>query len=82
VRPPSTLADLADAIAIDDDATALLLTTYEHLPWNAPFYERHGFHRLREEELGPELSAALAFERAHLPLPERRIASRWAPVGR
>jgi ribosomal protein S18 acetylase RimI-like enzyme len=34
---------------------AVTLTTFEHVPWNAPYYARHGFRVLAEHELGPEL---------------------------
>lgn len=54
------------------------LTTYDHLPWNRPFYERHGFVRVPEENCGPELRADLEFQRRWLPLPARRIAMRRA----
>ena len=31
--------------------SALTLITFKHLPWNAPFYEKLGFVRLRDAEL-------------------------------
>ena len=34
---------------------AITLTTYEHVPWNAPFYAGHGFGVMDMDELGPEL---------------------------
>lgn len=45
---------------------AITLTTFEHVPWNAPFYARHGFQPLRV--LGPEL-------RAHIEQHERGLAA-------
>ena len=33
----------------------MTLTTFEHVPWNAPYYERHGFRVLAEHEVGDEL---------------------------
>ena len=32
---------------------ALTLTTFVDVPWNAPYYERLGFRRLSDDELGP-----------------------------
>jgi GNAT superfamily N-acetyltransferase len=52
----------------------LWLTTYAHVSWNAPFYERHGFARVPEQAHGPELRAVLDEQRAALPAPEQRIA--------
>jgi GNAT superfamily N-acetyltransferase len=39
------------------------LTTFEHLPWNAPFYSRLGFRKLAEHELDGELLERLRSER-------------------
>ncbi len=44
------------------DTRAVSLTTFEHLPWNAPFYRRMGFRVLDPGEIGPELSAICAEE--------------------
>ncbi|MEM1247998.1 MAG: GNAT family N-acetyltransferase [Acidobacteriota bacterium] len=38
-------------------ASAMTLTTFRDVPWNAPYYERLGFRTLDEAELGPELIA-------------------------
>jgi GNAT superfamily N-acetyltransferase len=56
------------------DAVALWLTTYDHLPWNRAFYERHGFLRVEERDCGPGMQAELALERRALPAPGKRIA--------
>lgn len=53
---------------------ALWLTTYEHLPFNRPYYERLGFERAGPE--GAELRAILDAQRDALPFPERRVAMR------
>ena len=37
------------------DLGAVTLTTFEHVAWNAPYYARHRFRVLRDDELGPEL---------------------------
>jgi GNAT superfamily N-acetyltransferase len=52
----------------------LWLTTYAHVPWNAPYYERAGFRVAPEAECGPEIRAVLAEQRAALPFPEQRVA--------
>jgi GNAT superfamily N-acetyltransferase len=52
----------------------LWITTYSHIPWNAPFYERVGFERVPELECGREMRAVLAEQRAALPAPDERIA--------
>jgi GNAT superfamily N-acetyltransferase len=54
----------------------LTLTTYGHLPWNAPWYERHGFRRLSESEWSAGLRARMLEERAVLPAAEQRVAMR------
>lgn len=58
--------------AAEQGCRDLTLTTFEHLPWNAPFYARHGFHVLRDFEGHPHLAAALRAER--LRGLERRVA--------
>src|SRR4051812_27426917 len=37
------------------DLGAVTLTTFEHVPWNGPYYARHGFRFLADDEIGPEL---------------------------
>jgi GNAT superfamily N-acetyltransferase len=55
------------------------LTTYAHLEWNRPYYERHGFVVVAERACGPELQRILASQRDVLPRPEMRIAMARAP---
>jgi RimJ/RimL family protein N-acetyltransferase len=55
-------------------AGELWLTTYDHLPWNRPFYERMGFERVDELRCGPRMRAILADERRVIPAPEHRVA--------
>jgi hypothetical protein len=43
----------------------LTLTTFTHVPWNAPYYERLGFRPLPEAELTPGLVAIRQNEAAH-----------------
>ncbi|HTX50076.1 MAG TPA: GNAT family N-acetyltransferase [Caulobacteraceae bacterium] len=44
--------------------TNVTLTTFRHIPWNAPFYARLGFRELGAAEMPPHLAAALASEGA------------------
>lgn len=37
--------------------TALTLSTFNDVPWNAPFYAKHGFHPIQEDEMSPALGA-------------------------
>ena len=57
-------------------ACVLWLTTYEHLSFNRPYYERHGYVVIPEAECGPELCHHLAEQRRYLPEPARRVAMR------
>lgn len=52
----------------------LWLTTYAHVSWNKPFYERRGFHPVQQKQCKPELQAILKEQRTWLPDPEQRIA--------
>lgn len=51
----------------------LWLTTYGHVPWNGPWYERMGFVRVAESAWGPELRAIVGSERGALPCPGERV---------
>jgi GNAT superfamily N-acetyltransferase len=44
--------------------SAMTLTTYAEVPWNAPYYERCGFRRMSDAELTPELRAIRELEAA------------------
>ncbi|MEU7583702.1 GNAT family N-acetyltransferase [Streptomyces sp. NPDC041068] len=50
------------AFARADGRTALTLTTFAEVPWNAPYYARIGFRPLSEDELTPELKKIRAHE--------------------
>jgi GNAT superfamily N-acetyltransferase len=41
---------------------AVTLTTFRDIPWNAPFYARHGFEILAQDELTPRLTSVRARE--------------------
>ena len=63
-------------IAMEARGSALWLTTYQHLSWNRPYYERHGFAVMPAELCGEQLQEELSFERRLLPDPEHRIVMR------
>jgi hypothetical protein len=42
--------------------SALLLITFQHLPWNAPFYEKLGFSAMDPAERGPGLEGLILEE--------------------
>lgn len=58
------LAHAADR-AREEGLTALTLTTFTDVPWNAPYYARLGFRPLPEADLTPGLRAIRAAEAAH-----------------
>jgi GNAT superfamily N-acetyltransferase len=43
--------------------SSLMLITYAHLAWNAPFYENLGFRRMDAKEHGKELAGLIKEER-------------------
>jgi hypothetical protein len=45
--------------------SAITLTTFKDVPWNAPLYRHLGFRTLRDDEIGPELRALRDEETAH-----------------
>jgi GNAT superfamily N-acetyltransferase len=56
--------------------SALWLTTYAHLAFNQPYYERHGFVAVPESACSLGLKHHLAEQRRHLPAPGQRVAMR------
>jgi GNAT superfamily N-acetyltransferase len=56
--------------------TELWLTTYDHVRWNAPLYEKAGFSKICEAECPPDIRATLAGQREVLPDPAQRVAMR------
>lgn len=42
--------------------TGLTLTTFRDVPWNTPWYARHGFVELAPERWGPQLAAQVRAE--------------------
>ncbi len=58
------LIDHLEEWAAGHGLPAVTLTTFVDVPWNGPYYRRCGFRPLAEAELGPELAAVRATERA------------------
>ncbi|MGK5692176.1 GNAT family N-acetyltransferase [Streptomyces sp. URMC 128] len=51
--------------AREEGLTALTLTTFTKIPWNAPYYARLGFRALAETDLTPGLREIRAAEAEH-----------------
>jgi GNAT superfamily N-acetyltransferase len=49
--------------SISQKCSALTLTTFLSVPWNAPYYERLGFKRLEDDEISDALIKQLAHEK-------------------
>jgi GNAT superfamily N-acetyltransferase len=72
----TTLLRAAERMAERARQRTLWLTTYGHLDWNRPFYERAGFAVAPEGECGPEILREVAYERRWLPCPDQRVIMR------
>ena len=59
-RIGAMLIDHVAGWAARHDLRALTLITFRGVPWNAPYYERLGFHELVAEEITPGLAAKKA----------------------
>jgi len=51
--------------AAQQGRSTVTLTTFEHVPWNAPYYARHGFRVIGDDEIGPELRQLREEEAEH-----------------
>ncbi len=69
----STLLAATEQQARECGGQFLWLTTYVHLLWNRPLYERRGFVLVSELECGPAVRRQLQSERRWLPSPENRV---------
>jgi GNAT superfamily N-acetyltransferase len=58
------LLDIAIDAARARGLRAITLTTFRHVPWNAPFYARYGFVELKDAELDARLRQTLVGENA------------------
>jgi GNAT superfamily N-acetyltransferase len=56
--------------------SAIWLTTYAHLPFNRPYYERRGYVVVPESACGPAIVHHLDEQRRYLPAPDQRVAMR------
>jgi GNAT superfamily N-acetyltransferase len=72
----TALLEAACELARAFGSREMWLTTYGHLPWNRPFYERHEFRVIPELACGPELLAEHAIEKKWLPIPHERVVMR------
>ena len=70
----AALIDHVAGLARASGRTAVTLTTFRDIPWNAPYYARLGFRELPEQEWGPQLRARVAHERAVIPGDAPRVA--------
>ncbi|BCJ06733.1 acetyltransferase [Pseudomonas sp. RtIB026] len=59
------LLDQARTAARLNGLAWLTLTTFDDVPWNAPFYARYGFERIPAPQLDARLQGILAGELAH-----------------
>jgi GNAT superfamily N-acetyltransferase len=65
-RIGAMLLDYVAAWGAGQDLHAMTLITFRGVPWNAPYYERLGFHELAEAEVSPGLAARKAVEGGNL----------------
>lgn len=68
---------LLRAVAIDAHNSgfrAITLTTFGDVPWNGPFYARHGFETISDLDAHPRLAADIEREVEHGLPRDRRIA--------
>ena len=72
----SALLTAAERFAAKARTRVLWLTTYGHLPWNAPFYLKAGFVPVPVKECGTEMLLELFFQRRLLPKPDQRVVMR------
>jgi len=59
-----------------EEFAAATLITFRHLPWNAPFYAKHGFETMRPAELGDDLRYMLDAEESAGLDTSRRVCMR------
>ena len=76
----TALLNAAIGIARHQGARALWLTTYAHLEWNRPFYEKKGFVLVPAGEYGDGLAREVDYQCRWLPRPEQRVVMR-KPLG-
>ncbi len=63
-RIGQALIEAASTWAREHDLSSMTLTSFEHVPWNAPYYARLGFAVLPDDEQPPEVAALRRAEAA------------------
>lgn len=76
LRLGAALIEHLARIAIESGRSAVTLTTFRDVPWNAPYYARLGFVVMQADEYGPQLRAVVAREAAAIPGDAPRVAMR------
>lgn len=80
-RLAARLFEAADAMARRRGLPALTLTTFHHVPWNAPYYARLGFAPMSAGEVGPDLRLVIERQRtAGLDMANRVAMRRGVPA--
>jgi predicted N-acetyltransferase YhbS len=79
-RLGARLLDAAAAWARELGHTEITLTTFRHVPWNAPYYERIGFRVVERERWSEGVAERVAREARNGLDPERRVVMR-RPIG-
>jgi GNAT superfamily N-acetyltransferase len=75
------LLQAAEDLARSLGLPALSLTTFRSVPWNAPYYERLGFHILPDNQIGPSLRFVIARQKAAgLDVANRVAMRRYLPA--
>jgi GNAT superfamily N-acetyltransferase len=67
------LTEAIKAWCVTRGHTTLTMTTFPHIPWNAPIFERMGFRIMEERELTPGLLALRREEAESGLAPEERV---------
>ena len=70
----SRLLDAVTTWARGNDYPGMTLITFRHIPWNAPFYERHGFIQLDEHHNSNDLRELMREEAEAGIEPRKRVA--------
>jgi GNAT superfamily N-acetyltransferase len=69
----SALLDVVDNWACINGLKTIVLTTFSHIPWNAPFYAKQGFKVLNPEKFSEEVKQILKEETARGVPTEKRV---------
>ncbi|MEM7096744.1 MAG: GNAT family N-acetyltransferase [Pseudomonadota bacterium] len=64
-RIGQALIQAVDKWAVEQGLRGLTLTTFSHIPWNAPYYRSLGFEEIPSNNLSPGLLNIRAQEREH-----------------